>query len=135
VKELRLKLHECGKGTFCKEIQTTYRTKILMNLKTPYGILCLEFHASWASKKEEDMTITWIIYMVFKLGDRKSLLMMVKFRISNRTISLKKIIDRTIENEVKDMIHILMAIMLNIVLTKLTIIHMMMIHHLIKVRR
>jgi hypothetical protein len=37
---------------FSKERWSTHRTD-LMNLKTPYDVLCLTFHASWTSRKDD----------------------------------------------------------------------------------
>ena len=48
IKELQLKLGECGKF-FPKERQ--FIELVLMNMKTPYDVLC-SFHASWISRKE-----------------------------------------------------------------------------------
>jgi hypothetical protein len=51
VKELKLKLGECGKDFPNKDGQ--HIELILMNLKTLHDVLCLTFHASWDSQKED----------------------------------------------------------------------------------
>jgi hypothetical protein len=57
VKELQLKLGECGKDFPKKDGQLI--ELILMNLKTPYDVFCLTFCASWASRKEDGKDYTF----------------------------------------------------------------------------
>jgi hypothetical protein len=57
VKELQLKLGECGKEFPKKEEQLTELT--LMNPKTLYDVLCSTFQANWTSRKEHGKDYTF----------------------------------------------------------------------------
>ena len=51
MKELQLKLGECGKGFPKKDGQLI--ELVLMNLRTPYDVFYSSFRANWRSHKED----------------------------------------------------------------------------------
>jgi hypothetical protein len=62
-KDLQLKLSECGKD-FVKKKRSLIEM-ILINIKTPYDILCSTFQAIWASRKENGKS--YILYFFIAL--------------------------------------------------------------------
>lgn len=92
IKELQLKLGECGKDFPKKDGQ--FIELILMNLKTLYYVLCLTFCASWTSKRKMVRIIHLTFSMVYWLGHMKNFSMKGNLRSSNKQIWWKDIFDK-----------------------------------------
>lgn len=67
IKEIQLKLSESRKGFPKKDRQLI--ELVLMNLGTPYDVLCSLFHTNWWSHKEDRVsTIHLMSFVIYLLG-------------------------------------------------------------------
>jgi len=82
-----LKLGECGKDFPKKGGQLI--ELILMNPKTPYGVLFLTFCASWTSKKEDGKDYIFDILFGFLIRAHEKLLDQGKLKYKKHTHLLK----------------------------------------------
>lgn len=87
VKELQLKLDECGKAFSNKDGQVI--EPIIMNLKTPYDVLCLTFCVGWAIIKEDGKDYTFDSFCGSLIRVQGKLLHEYKLEIKQYTHLLK----------------------------------------------
>ena len=72
VKELLLILGECGKNFPKKDRQRI--ELVLMNMRTPYDVLCSSFYTNWGSHKEDGKDYTFDVFCDLLIKDQQKLL-------------------------------------------------------------
>jgi hypothetical protein len=68
VKELQLKLGECGKNYQKKDKQLI--ELVLMNLRTPFDVFISTFHTNWKAHKEDGKDYTLNIFVALLITDQ-----------------------------------------------------------------
>lgn len=67
-----MKLGKCGNNFLKKDGQLI--ELVLMNLRTPYDVLCSSFRANWRSRKEDDKDYNFDIFCDLLIKDQQKLL-------------------------------------------------------------
>ena len=68
-----MKLSECGKNFLMKDRHCI--KLFLMNLRTPYDVLCSTFHTNWRSRKEDGKDYTFDVFCDLLIKDNRHCLM------------------------------------------------------------
>lgn len=72
LKELWLKLGECGKGFPNKDRKLI--KLVLMNLQMPHDVFCSSFHTNWRSRKEDGKDYFFDVFCDLWIRDQQKLI-------------------------------------------------------------